>query len=145
MAGSGYYQPFAPDIAVLALAVLLTVPAIIAVYAHLCHKKMRPALYKDKDGVATQESMAAFSAKTPKIVLTIFSSAGFGIAVALAVLTTVSRVDNLSLVQHWLNVAQWVNFICLSRENTREILRNVLILTGSYRRPFWYRQSPLIS
>jgi hypothetical protein len=96
------------SIAVLALDLLLTAPSVIAIHSHFRHKKPKPRLYEDKDGVASEQSMAAYSAKIPKIVLAIFTIAGFAIATSLAVLTTLNRHENTTFVQNWLNVAQWV-------------------------------------
>lgn len=96
----------AANIAVLVLDFLLTAPALIAIHSHFRHKNSKPRLYQDKDGVASEESMAAYSAKIPKIMLTICTIAGFAIATSLAVLTTLDQ--NGTFVQNWLNVAQWV-------------------------------------
>lgn len=96
------------SIAVLALDLLLTAPSVIAIHSHFRNKKTKPRLYEDKDGVASEQSMAAYSAKIPKIVLAIFTIAGFAIATSLAVLTTLNRNENTTFVQNWLNVAQWV-------------------------------------
>ena len=101
-------RAFAANVAVLVLDFLLTAPSVIAIYSHFRHKKTKPRLYEDKDGVASEESMAAYSAKIPKIALTIFTIAGFAIATSLAVLTTLNRNENSTFVQNWLNVAQWV-------------------------------------
>jgi hypothetical protein len=93
---------------VLVLDFLLTAPSVIAIHSHFRRKKTKPRRYEDKDGVASEESMAAYSAKIPKIVLGIFTIAGFVIATSLAVLTTLNRNENITFVQNWLNVAQWV-------------------------------------
>lgn len=101
-------RAFAANIAVLVLVFLLTVPSVLAIQSHFRHKKSKPRLYEDKDGVSTAESMAAYSAKTPKIVLIIFTIAGFAIATSLAVLSTLNQNENGLFVHNWLNVAQWV-------------------------------------
>ncbi|KAE8555903.1 hypothetical protein EYB25_000601 [Talaromyces marneffei] len=100
-------RAFAASIAALALDLLLTAPAVIAIHSHFRHKKTKPRLYEDEDGVASEESMAAYSATIPKVVLSIFSIAGFVAATSLAVLTTLNQNENSTFVQNWLNVAQW--------------------------------------
>lgn len=101
-------RAFAANIAVLILDFLLTTPSVLAIYSHFRRKKTKPRLYEDKDGVASEQSMAAYSAKLPKIVLAIFTIAGFAIATSLAVITTLNRNENSTFGQNWLNVAQWV-------------------------------------
>lgn len=101
-------RAFSANVAVLVLISLLAVPSVLAIQSHFRHKKSKPRLYEDKDGVATEESMAAYSATTPKIVLNIFTIAGFAIATSLAVLTTINKNENGLFIHNWLNFAQWV-------------------------------------
>lgn len=92
----------------LLLVALLTTPALNGVLSHFREPKSKPAIYEDKDGVASEESMAAYSVTYPKIFLSIFSVIGFGTALALAVLGTLdSHLDPLFL-ENWLAVGQWV-------------------------------------
>lgn len=102
-------RAFSANVTVLVLISFLTVPSVLAIQSHFRHKKSKPRLYEDKDGVATEESMAAYSATTPKIVLTIFTIAGFAIATSLAVITTLNQNENGLFIHNWLNFAQWVN------------------------------------
>ncbi|EED23005.1 ABC bile acid transporter, putative [Talaromyces stipitatus ATCC 10500] len=114
MSTSGYnhlagqdVRPLAASIAVLALDLLLIAPSVVAIGSHFRHIKPRQKLYEDEDGIASEESMAAYSAKIPKIILAISTIAGFVIATAGAVLTTLNRNEGLTIVQNWLIVAQW--------------------------------------
>ncbi|OKL56526.1 hypothetical protein UA08_08261 [Talaromyces atroroseus] len=100
-------KALAAGIAVLALGLFLSVPSVTAIAFHYRQPKPKPSLYEDKDGVASEESMAAYSAKTPKIILSVFTMVGFAAATFLAVVTTLHRNDYAIFVQNWLNVAQW--------------------------------------
>jgi hypothetical protein len=92
----------------LALILLLTLPSVSAVASHFRETKSKFQVYEDKDGIASEESMAAYSAKTPKILLTIFAVFGLLTATSLAVLGTLNRDHDFTFIQNWLNVAQWV-------------------------------------
>lgn len=92
----------------LALVLLLTLPSLFAITSHFRETKSKPEIYEDKDGVASEESMAAYSAKASKILLSIFTFAGFLTATSLAVLGTLNRNDDPMFIQNWLNLAQWV-------------------------------------
>ena len=90
-----------------ALIFLLTSPSIIGIISHLRAPKSNSKIYEDKDGVATPESMAKYSAKIPKILLVVFVVLGFFTSIALAVLGTLGSRTPMFL-QDWLNTAQWV-------------------------------------
>jgi hypothetical protein len=93
----------------LVLLVLLTVPALLATVSHFREAQSKASLiYEDKDGVASEESMAAYSAKVPKIIISILSVLGFSTGTAVAVLGTLHQHRDIALLPDWLNVAQWV-------------------------------------
>ena len=92
----------------LALAFLCTFPSVSAIISHFREIKPKSEIYEDKDGIASEESMAAYSAKAPKILLSILTIIGFLTATSLAVLGTLNRDHDLTFIQNWLNVAQWV-------------------------------------
>jgi hypothetical protein len=92
----------------LLVVTLLTLPALVAVRSHVCEPKSKPALYEDKDGVASEKSMAEYTAKYPKILLLIFTLLGFATAVSLAVLGTLDRDLDPMFLENWLSAAQWV-------------------------------------
>ena len=92
----------------LLLIVFLTIPALFGAVLHFREPKSKPALYEDKDGVASEESMAAYTAKYPKILLSIFTVVGFATAVCLAVLGTVDRGLDPMFLENWLTAGQWV-------------------------------------
>ena len=91
----------------LALVLLLTFPSVFAIASHFREPKSKPEIYRDKDGSASEESMAAYSAKVPKILISAFTVAGFLTAITLAVLGTPDQ--DFTSLQNWLNVAQWVS------------------------------------
>ncbi|KAF8858156.1 P-loop containing nucleoside triphosphate hydrolase protein [Acephala macrosclerotiorum] len=93
-------------VAALALILLLTLPSLIGVASHLRDAKPKSNVYEDKDGVASEKSVAKYSAKIPKLSLGIFTSSGLSLSIALAVLGMVGESDGL-LVEDWINVAQW--------------------------------------
>jgi len=88
------------------LVFLLTLPSLASLASsHLREPKPKSMIYEDKDGIATEKSLAEYSAKIPKISLSIFAILGFGTSIALAVLETLGGVD---VEESWLSVAQWV-------------------------------------
>lgn len=93
------------------VVLLLSIPSLYATASHLLGRRKIPSksgTYEDKDGVATEESVKAYSAKIPKTLLTIFTTAGFLISIASAVLGTLKNNDGM-LIENWLNTAQWVS------------------------------------
>ncbi|TVY89179.1 ATP-dependent bile acid permease, partial [Lachnellula willkommii] len=89
-----------------ALIFLLTSPSVFAIISHLRAPKANAEIYKDKDGAATPESMAKYSAKIPKILLVVLVVLGFLTSTALAVLATLGH-RSPTVVEDWLNAAQW--------------------------------------
>lgn len=66
-----------------------------------------PRIYEDADGVATAETMAAYSTTGPKIAICVLSVLGLGVSVALAVLGTLDDSDGF-LLENWLTAGAWV-------------------------------------
>jgi len=91
-----------------ALVLISTVPSLFGIASLLRAGKVKEEIYKDKDGIATEKSMAAYSAKIPKAFLTISNLSGLATSIALAILGTLND-DHGMFVQNWLNVAQWVS------------------------------------
>lgn len=92
----------------LVLTTLLTIPALVSGVSHICQPKSKQAVYEDKDGEATEETMAAYSTTYPKIFLSTFTVLGFGTAVALAVLSTLDRSLDHLFLENWLTAGEWV-------------------------------------
>lgn len=93
-------------IAALSLVLLLTLPSLIGIASHLRNPKPRSSIYEDKDGAATEKSNAEYTAKIPKIFLTILSISSLFLSIALTILD-VARPDG-RLTVDWLNAAQSV-------------------------------------
>jgi len=90
------------------LVMLLTIPSISAIASHFRDPKVKSDLYEDQDGVASVNSMAAFSVRLPKKLLSISSILGLTTAIPLAVLGTLHRDTDPVFTENWLNVIQWV-------------------------------------
>lgn len=124
-------RSLASGIAGTVLVLLLTLPSLIAGLSHLRKSKAEPEIYEDKDGVATEESMAKYSATLPRVFLAIFVFFGLLTSVALAILGTLAFDPRSSMfLEDWLNAAQWV----CARDYTTNL--NLLTLRSSY---FFFR------
>lgn len=110
-------------VAALVLVLLLTLPSLIGVASHLRDPKPKSNVYEDKDGVASEKSVAKYSAKIPKLSLGFFTISGLSLSIALAVLGMVGESDGL-LIEDWINVAQWVS--------SRDSRRSLLTFLGTY-------------
>ena len=93
----------------LALVFLLTFPSLFAITSHFRESKPKSEIYEDEDGIASEESMAAYSAKAPKTVLSIFTVAGLLTSISLGVFGTLNRDHDSMFIQNWLIAAQWVS------------------------------------
>ncbi|KAI9642616.1 hypothetical protein NHQ30_009421 [Ciborinia camelliae] len=95
---------------------ILTLPSGFSVVSHFRGKgKQDLDHYRDKDGVATKETIAEFSTKVPKILLIISALLAFGSSLTLAILN-LFRYDGLNL-EDWINVALW-SFILIQAAST---------------------------
>jgi hypothetical protein len=102
-------RAFAAGLVGLCLNFLFTFPSIIGIVAHFREKKSKSTVYEDKDGVASEESMAEYSTLVPKLLLSIFTTLGLLTAVALGVLATINAEEDPMFLENWINVAQWVS------------------------------------
>lgn len=101
-------RSLASGVASLVLAGILSLPSLIGVVSHFREPKTKPALYEDKDGVASEESMAEYTATYPKVLLSLFTVLGFASAVSLAVLSTLDREVDPMFLENWLSAGEWV-------------------------------------
>jgi len=92
------------------LILLLTLPSLYGIVSHLRGPKSKPELYADKDGIATKESVARYSAKIPKILLSIFTISGLCMSIALAALRTLDQ-ETWMFKENWINAAGWVSYV----------------------------------
>lgn len=102
-------RAFAAGVSGLCVITILTVPSLIGIVSHFRESKSKSTVYEDKDGVATEESMAEYSTVIPKFLLSIFTTLGLLTAVALGVLATVNTEVDPMFLENWINVAQWVS------------------------------------
>lgn len=72
------------------------------------------ALYQDKDGIATEESMAAYSTKTSLVFIFMSCLLGLAASFALAVFATVSRAYFHHIPSIWLLSVSWVSRFLLN-------------------------------
>ena len=93
----------------LALVFLLTFPSVFAVTSHFRESRPKSEIYEDKDGIASEESMAAYSAKAPKIILSIFTVTGLLTSISLSIFGTLNGDHDFMFIQNWLIAAQWVS------------------------------------
>jgi hypothetical protein len=100
--------------AVFILTAIFTIPAISRLAKRPWRVKSTnegDGIYEDKDGRATEESMAKYSTKAQFAVIFAASSIGLATSFALAIFATVRRENQfseLSLVQLWMLFAAWV-------------------------------------
>lgn len=102
------------SIACLVVVALLSFPSANQFLARLRAKKNQyhdlSELYTDEDGVATEESQAAYSDLIPRLLLIIISVVASLDALATAVLTT-TRPNHSLIVEQWLQLATWVSLL----------------------------------
>jgi hypothetical protein len=106
------------------LVLLSTISSTIIILATLLSPKKtnvlaKGARYEDADGVATEESTAAFSVTLPKTVICLLTVAGLGISIALAIIDTLNH--DKYFIEAWLNAAAWV---CLFSRDARLYLQS---------------------
>ncbi|KAJ5308949.1 hypothetical protein PENANT_c020G05925 [Penicillium antarcticum] len=126
----------ATSILALSLVALDSIPAIKSLTTCIVRKSRNyePILlakdeYRDEDGEATEESLQAFSDKWQRIVIALFSAAGFLITLALAFLTTLMGIVGEYILLEWLQFGVWaflalqsIAFFTEPRPTTRYVL-----------------------
>ncbi|EPS30631.1 hypothetical protein PDE_05583 [Penicillium oxalicum 114-2] len=97
----------------LSIAALDSIPAIHCIVGRVARKSapfdeadLAKTAYRDEDGEATEESLEAFSDRWQRCAIAAFSGIGFGVALALATLTTL-RHEWAYLELTWLELAIW--------------------------------------
>ncbi|RMZ88221.1 hypothetical protein DV736_g4561, partial [Chaetothyriales sp. CBS 134916] len=98
-------------VAALAVITLLCHPALIITFKRALGKKTSlfqySDRYEDEDGVATEESQAAYSDLTQRVILVLLSAVGCLAAWVLAVIVTVNGATTTVLAGQWLQFAVW--------------------------------------
>jgi hypothetical protein len=90
---------------------LSTLPSAVCHISHLRSSKAESDIYKDKDGIATEEAVAAYSNKLPKIFIFVLTNLGFLVSLALAVLGALHLTNDGFFLENWFNVGAWVSSI----------------------------------
>jgi len=75
-------------------------------------------LYEDRDGIATADSIKAYSVIRPQIAVGLFAAAGLGASVASRVLTwnqTLGRQGDRDSISTLLNLTLWSDIFCWVR------------------------------
>ena len=100
---------FSATVAALSISAFATIPAALAHANRARDAKPASEIYRDRDGEATPESMAAFSNTWGKVSSVLFAAIGLGSQVAFSVLLDASSHDDERLsLSNWLIVASWV-------------------------------------
>lgn len=98
-----------------ALIAALTLPALVRL-AQVTRrdKPLRPEIYEDKDGVATEESMSRFSTKVYFVFVFLSIAVGLSASFALAVYATARKNASFwdgGLIALWLLFSVWVSIV----------------------------------
>lgn len=102
-------QLFTASAAGLAAVALTTVPAVTAIVSQIRSRAPKDNFYEDHDGVATPESIAAFSNKASKFAVTFFAASTAALSIALAVLNTTDPSHGNLFLSTWLTTGAWVS------------------------------------
>ncbi|KAJ4165019.1 hypothetical protein LMH87_006668 [Akanthomyces muscarius] len=101
-------QLFKASAAGLAAAALTTVPAVTAIVSQIRSRAPKDNFYEDQDGVATPESIAAFSNKASKFAVTFLAASTAALSIALAVLNTTDSSHGNLFLSTWLTTGAWI-------------------------------------
>lgn len=104
---STMFHQLLPTVSGLAIVGICALPSAAALVSQLRSREPRSAWYEDDDGKSTPEAVAAFSAKTPKALILLFSLAGCGLSAALSVVSTLYPTNGSLPVNGWLSTATW--------------------------------------
>ena len=95
----------------LAVVGAATLPGISAIVVQNRNRTPKDNFYEDIDGKSTPEAVAAFSQKIPKTAILLLSVVGFGLSVAISVLSTLNSGPHGLFVVNWLSTATWVSAV----------------------------------
>ncbi|KAG5950186.1 hypothetical protein E4U53_005410 [Claviceps sorghi] len=108
--------------AALGVTTLSTLPALSAQLAQARHRAPRDNFYEDADGKSTPETMAAFSNKKPKLCLLVFAVVGFGLSLAVTILSILYPLGDGLAWENWLSNGCWAAIIlqgiCISSQHS---------------------------
>ncbi|KAK0610742.1 ABC transporter [Immersiella caudata] len=119
----------------LAVSGLTTLPAVVALATRSRGAKEKDAIYRDEDGDATPESVAAFSTTWRRAFVLLWAGAGLGCQIALAVIAEAGK--NKFSLGSWLATAAWSLLflqaiaIVASRDSVRAYNQGVALAAAS--------------
>ncbi|GAB0131908.1 hypothetical protein EsDP_00000361 [Epichloe bromicola] len=90
---------------------LIALPALFAQLSQVRDRTPRDNFYQDVDGKSTPETMAAFSNTKPKVCLLVFSVTGFGLSVAVTVLSILHPLGDGLALENWLSNGCWAAIV----------------------------------
>ncbi|KAJ3489903.1 hypothetical protein NLG97_g5894 [Lecanicillium saksenae] len=99
---------FKASAAGLAVTALSTVPALSAIVSQIRSRAPKDNFYEDQDGVATPESMAAFSNKASKFAVTFLAASTAALSIALSVINSTDSSHGSLFLPTWLTTAAWI-------------------------------------
>lgn len=94
-----------------ALVIVFSIPSASRLVASFrrVRTRDRAGLYEDKDGVATDESMARYSVRRFFVAIAVVGVVGLAVSCALAIYTTVTSQSVQDKPETWLLFASWVS------------------------------------
>lgn len=95
----------------LGIILLVSIPAVFTFILQLTTRQPKQDAYEDKDGKATLESVAAYSAKLPKILIVLFAALTCSTGIATAVLATLHIGQDDLFLDNWLSAGASVSKI----------------------------------
>ncbi|KAG5929613.1 hypothetical protein E4U42_005318 [Claviceps africana] len=108
--------------AALGVVTLSTLPALSAQLVQARHRAPRDNFYQDADGESTPDTMAAFSNKTPKLCLVVFTVVGFGLSLAVTTLSILHPLGDGLAWENWLSNGCWaalvLQAICINSQHS---------------------------
>lgn len=95
----------------LGIILLVSIPAVFTFILQLTTRQPKQDTYQDKDGKATPESVAAYSAKLPKTFIVFFAALTCTTGIATAVLATLHIGQDGLFLENWLSAGASVSKI----------------------------------
>jgi hypothetical protein len=90
----------------LAISGLTTLPAVVALVTRSREARQKDEIYRDEDGEATPESVAAFSTKWRRTFVLLWAGAGLSCQIALVVIAEAGKKK--FFLHNWLTTGAWV-------------------------------------
>lgn len=122
---------FAASVGGLAVAAAAAVPAVFSIASQIRSRAPKDNFYEDQDGVATPESIAAFSNKPSKFAIAFLAASTAGLSLAVSVLSTLDSSQRSLFLTTWLTTAAWVSPRSVAFAYAQTVLGNLRAVTHS--------------